>query len=159
MSTTAAGPIAHKDLYMWQPSSAEEIAECWPVLRILRPQLSTSDLLHAYVARQRPYGYQLLAAKFQNSVVGVAGWRTHENLIYGPHIYIDDLVVLERMRGRRVGASLLRWLRTQCSTLGVGVLLLDTAEHNGAAHRFYEREGMQRGSRGYLFRIADGSGE
>lgn len=154
MATSTRDTSAEVGLVFRQADSREELAECWPVLRELRPQLETLEVLLDYVARQIPCGYRILAARLNGEVVGVAGWRVQENLIFGRHVYVDDLIVSERLRGRTVGAGLLTWLRAQCGELGVGVLVLDTAETNHAAHRFYEREGLQHGARGYRIRIA-----
>lgn len=133
--------------------NADDIAACWPVLRLLRPQLDTVDALLAYVEREGPNGYRLLVALVAGEVAGVAGWRIQENLIYGRHVYVDDLIVWTRMRGRRIGADLLAFLRSTCGSLGIERLTLDAAESNLEAHRFYEKEGMAHGARKYVISV------
>jgi hypothetical protein len=55
--------------------------------------------LIAYVGRQRPFGYRLLAAWKETVPVALAGYRRQENLVHGPHPFVDDLVAAEGERG------------------------------------------------------------
>ena len=66
---------------------------CFPVMRQLRLDLSEDEFLQR-VARQRPQGYQLLAASVDGEVVAVAGFRVLDNLAWGRFLYVDDLVTV-----------------------------------------------------------------
>jgi GNAT superfamily N-acetyltransferase len=50
----------------------------------------------------------------------------------------------ERVRSRGYGRQLLDWLKTTARSNGCGELHLDWRLHREAAHRFYEREGIEK---------------
>jgi len=103
------------------------------------------------VSRQTRDGYRLLAAWHTGRVVGLAGYRTQENLIYGRFVYVDDLVVVADARRGRIGERLLDGVREECRRHGVPTLVLDTAIDNSLGQRFYFRYGML--ARGLRFSI------
>ena len=70
-----------------------DLAACFPVMRELRPHLADAAQFIERVERQSQAGYRLLAAWNGDHVVGVAGYRPAENLIYGRFMYVDDLAV------------------------------------------------------------------
>ena len=63
-------------------ASDAEIADCFPVMQQLRPQLTESDWV-ARVRRMEDEGYRLLAARDAGAVVGVAGFRIFECIARG----------------------------------------------------------------------------
>src|SRR5271165_4960921 len=84
-----------------------EVAACFPVMRLLRPNLTSPAELRARVRRQTQAGYRILAAWQGKEAVGLAGYRPQENLIRGPFCYVDDLVVRDDRRRSGLGARLL----------------------------------------------------
>lgn len=122
--------------------SEEEIAACFPVMVQLRPHLANAAELVARVGRQREAGYRLLAAWRDGVPVGLAGYRTEENLIRGRFLYVDDLVTTKAERSRGIGARLLDAAAEEGRKLGCPQLVLDTALDNVLGHRFYYRQGM-----------------
>lgn len=93
--------------------------------------------------RQRREGYRLLAV-WQDAVpVAVAGWRMQENLVYGRHLYVDDLVTHPDQRGKRLASRLLRALMDEGRSLGCALLVLDTGKANAIAKAFYLHEGLE----------------
>lgn len=119
-----------------------EIALCFPVMRALRPDLASAASFIAYVARQRPFGYRLLAAWRDTVPMALAGYRRQENLVHGPHLFVDDLVTAEGERGQRHGAHLLEAIAAEARALHCRKIVLGTALANSLAHRFYYRQGM-----------------
>lgn len=129
------------------------IASCQPVLRALRPQLA-EDSREAFVARLRGLergGYRLAYAADADRPVCVAGFRTGENLAWGRYLYVDDLVTDPAARSRGHGRALLAWLAERARAEGRDALHLDSGVARTDAHRFYEREGLERSA--YHFRL------
>jgi len=132
--------------------SDAEIALCFPVMHALRPGLASAADLFAYVGRQRLLGYRLLAGWNGTTPVALAGYRHQENLVHGPHLFVDDLVTTEGGRGQGHGAHLLAALVTEARALHCRKIVLGTALDNALAHRFYYRQGML--ATGLSFNIA-----
>ena len=118
------------------------VAACFPVLSQLRPSLASVPALVEQIGRQRQEGYRLLAAWRDEKVIGIAGYRLQENLIYGRFVYVDDLAVLDGERGGRVGVCLLDAVVAAATAAGCGQLILDTGLGNALAQRFYFRYGL-----------------
>ena len=72
--------------------SDQDFHAAFAVMRELRPHLVDAAAFVAQVERQAVQGYRLLAAWQGTELVGLAGYRFQENLIYGRFVYIDDLV-------------------------------------------------------------------
>jgi GNAT superfamily N-acetyltransferase len=119
-----------------------ELAACFPVMRLLRPNLTSPEELCARVHRQAAAGYRILAAWRDTVPVGLAGYRPQENLIRGPFCYVDDLVVRDDVRRSGLGARLLAAVGTEAKARGLPHLVLDTALDNFLGQRFYFRFGM-----------------
>ena len=122
--------------------SDAEIARCFPVMRILRPDLASAADFTAYVRRQAPLGYRLLVAWRDDAPVALAGYRRQENLVHGPHLFVDDLVALEGERRRGHGARLLDEIFREAKALRYRKVVLGAALDNFLGHRFYFRHGM-----------------
>ena len=120
----------------------QELCACFLVMRELRPQLEDEQDLIRRVRRMQGQEYRLLAAWQAGRVLALAGYRLQENLVYGRYLYVDDLVVTQDGRGKRLGARLLRHLRTSAREAGCKELVLDTALSNALAQRFYFRQGL-----------------
>lgn len=85
-----------------------------------------------------------------NQVIGLGAVSFKDNLWQeGEIAYVEELVVHEEHRARGVGSQLLNHLVAEAEQRGCVRLELDTAFHREAAHRFYERHGMQK--RAFLF--------
>ncbi|MBI3805255.1 MAG: GNAT family N-acetyltransferase [Nitrospirae bacterium] len=130
-------------------TSDGEIAACYPVMRELRPHVG-EDVFLARVRAQEWSGYRLAYIEKGDDPVAVAGFRFSENLAYGRFLYVDDLVTRSTDRSHGYGATLLSWLVALAEKEGCAQLHLDSGVQRKEAHRFYEREGMERSS--YHFR-------
>jgi GNAT superfamily N-acetyltransferase len=119
-----------------------DIANCFPVLKQLRPHLADEAELLARVRRQEAEGYRLLMASHGDDVVGAAGYRMGENLIRGRFVYVDDLAVLERKRRSGIGMRLLDQIERLAKETGCRWITLNTGLDNALAQRFYFRWGM-----------------
>jgi GNAT superfamily N-acetyltransferase len=59
-------------------------------------------------------------------------------------IYLKELFVAEKARGRAVGAALMGWLADHARLQGIGRIDLTTDRANAGAQAFYERLGAER---------------
>lgn len=123
-----------------------EILACFPAMRQLRPHLTSGAELLERVNRQRAQNYRILAAWRGDAAVALAGYRLQENLIYGPFLYVDDLVTLKGERRGRLGERLLEAVADEARGQGCVRLVLDTGLDNTLAHRFYYRQGLLAGA-------------
>lgn len=126
----------------------EAIRACFPVMRELRPHLDVGGFV-AQVRDMSTCGYRLAALLSGTQPVAVAGFRIAENLAWGRHLYVDDLVTAAAQRSQGHGAALLRWLREHARKHQCRQLHLDSGMQRVDAHRFYAREGMTKA--GYHF--------
>jgi GNAT superfamily N-acetyltransferase len=112
------------------------------VMKELRPHLNDRAAYAVQIARQRMQGYRLLAAWRDGAIVGLAGYRLQDNLLYGRFIYVDDLVVTASLHRSGIGERLLQTAREQAVALHCKHFVLDTGLHMALAQRFYFRQGL-----------------
>ncbi|MEN6587658.1 MAG: GNAT family N-acetyltransferase [Sulfuricella sp.] len=130
-----------------------EIADCFPVMRELRPNVEENQFL-SRIRNQMNSGYRLAFVQDADGVVAVAGFRVGENLAWGRFLYVDDLVTLSAHRSMGFGAKLLLWLTELAATEGCQQMHLDSGIQRKDAHRFYEREGMTMASFHFVENVA-----
>jgi GNAT superfamily N-acetyltransferase len=123
-------------------TDAAGLREAWPVARQLRSHL-TEDAFVARALRQFDEGFRAAALYADGVVRAYTGWRVHENLVYGKHMYVDDLVTDATVRSRGYGKALLDWLKDEARRQGCLKLQLDSGTHRKDAHAFYLREGLR----------------
>jgi GNAT superfamily N-acetyltransferase len=121
--------------------SDTQILSCFPTLSQLRPHLEQDQFLDQ-VHRQQKQGYQIVFIEVENRAVAVAGFRVSENLFAGRFMYVDDLVVDEKVRSQQHGQNLFNWLIAYAKQQGCVQLDLDSGVQRFAAHRFYLRQRM-----------------
>lgn len=121
--------------------SEPEIRACFAVMAQLRPRDAPDEFV-AQVQRQQRDGYRLAARSDGGRVVAVAGFWLGENLAWGRHLYVDDLVTDEAQRSRGHGRALLDWLVRTAAAAGCAELQLDSGVQRFGAHRFYLASGM-----------------
>ena len=124
----------------------------------LRPQRAPAESLVALADGQRAAGYRV-AGSFEpgeEDAAAVAGFRIQENLAWGRHLYVDDLVTRADRRGRGHGGALMRWLAVQACRAGCEALHLDSGvgPEREDAHRLYFNAGLRISS--YHFQRAVG---
>ena len=122
--------------------TAAGVAAAFPLMHQLRPHLKDADELVTRWQRQTGDGYRLAGLWDDGRMVALAGYRCGENLVYGPHCYVDDLVTDADARSGGYGQTLMDWLKAEARTQGCGRLVLDTPLDNVLGHRFYYRNGL-----------------
>ncbi len=118
---------------------AEWMARAAGVHRQLRPHLPADYA--AKMARVLQDARMALAVK-DDTVLGLAVYRCHENTFDGLKFYIDDLVTDEVRRSEGVGHALIAHLEQAAKNLGANGLVLDSGTQRTQAHKFYFREGF-----------------
>jgi GNAT superfamily N-acetyltransferase len=91
-------------------STIDDIASCYPVMRELRPHVGEQEFM-SRVRAQQTAGYRLACLSEEGTPMAVTGFRIGENLAWGKHLYVDDLVTLPDRRSMGYGSALLKWLR------------------------------------------------
>ena len=117
----------------------QAVRRCWPVLRELRPHLSSVDALVERHRRQAAEGYRLAYVLEDDEVAAVAGFRFMHTLAWGRTLYIDDLVARECRHGAGLGTQLLEFVQAVARDEGCDAVHLDTGFHRKRAHRAYLR--------------------
>lgn len=130
------------DFQLRHLDSDQDYLACFHVMRELRPHLIEASAFVEQVHRQAKQGYRLLAVFRDNVLQGLAGYRLQENLIYGPFMYVDDLVTTADARRHGVGKILIEALRDEARQQGCAHFVLDTGLANAFAQRFYFRQGL-----------------
>ena len=128
----------------------EEINSCYMVMSQLRPHIAQNEFL-LKVKDQVQAGYHLAYVESEGVPVACAGFRYGQNLAWGKFLYVDDLITDDRQRSKGYGKQLLDWLVDQAKASSCSQLHLDSGVQRLDAHRFYEREGVDK--TGYHFAI------
>jgi GNAT superfamily N-acetyltransferase len=123
-------------------TSEPDYQAAFPIMQELRPHLADVASFVAQLARQTQQGYHLLAAWRDSRVIGLAGYRFQENLIYGKFLYVDDLITTAHARSDGIGAALIEAVREEAKGMGCAHLVLDTGLGNALGQRFYFRQGL-----------------
>ena len=117
--------------------SEADIASACELMRLLRPHLRP-ETFAAIVALQREQGYRLYAG-YNAELVCLAGVREARTLARGDHLFVDDLVTADRVRGQGVGTAMLRWLAQLAAEKHLSRIYLDSRD---SAIGFYRKRGF-----------------
>ena len=104
----------------------------------LRDRIQQESFL-AEVRRQQQDGYELIGGFDGDRLVTLAGVRRSHTLSRGEHLFVDDLVTDESVRGRGYGKTMMDWLATRAKADRVPRIYLDSRL---SARGFYERIGF-----------------
>ena len=115
-----------------------EIIAAYPLARQLRDRIREETFL-AEVRRQESQGYRLFGGFEGGRLVALAGVRRSHTLSRGEHLFVDDLVTAEDVRGRGHGRAMLDWLGERAAAEGIPRVYLDS---RATAKGFYERAGF-----------------
>lgn len=122
--------------------SDDEIQDCFPVFKILRPHLNEDDFL-PQVRRQQTQNFHILALKHEGVIKSAAGFRFAEFLAWGKVLYIDDLITVPGEKKRGYAGALIDWLTAHAQNHQCKGVHLDTGYTRHDAQRLYLRKGFQ----------------
>ena len=91
-------------------ADAEAIRAAWPLVAQLRPHLDAAALVAQLQRQMAESSFRAHVLQDAGVPRAYAGWRVHENLVYGRHMDVDDLVTDQTVRSRGHGKALLDWL-------------------------------------------------
>ncbi|MGA2496142.1 MAG: GNAT family N-acetyltransferase [Tepidisphaeraceae bacterium] len=114
-----------------------DIASACELMRLLRPHLRP-ETFTATVALQREQGYRLYAG-YNPGLVCLAGVREARTLARGEHLFVDDLVTADGLRGQGAGTAMLRWLAQLAAGKHLPRIYLDSRD---SAIGFYRKCGF-----------------
>jgi GNAT superfamily N-acetyltransferase len=118
----------------------EEIQGAFTLMAELRARVRPDTFL-AEVRRQQVEGYRLFGLfDDEGALVALAGARRTHTLSRGEHLFVDDLVTADRVRGRGFGTALLTWLAARAAEQGLSCMYLDS---RNTAKSFYEQIGFE----------------
>jgi GNAT superfamily N-acetyltransferase len=123
-------------------TSDEHIADVFALVAQLRPRIAggTIDAFIAQFHQQQEDGYAAAVGCIDARPVVFAGYRPAHTLARGPHLFVDDLVTDESVRGQGHGRAMLRWLAGRALELGLPRVHLDSRD---TARGFYADAGFE----------------
>lgn len=130
--------------------TTQDLESFFPVIKELRPHLSFSDYLKIYDHAHRNDGYEMVALVEDQQILGVVGYRFISDFVRGLHIYIDDLVVSEKVRSQGLGLELLQYAEKVAKESNCTTLRLCAALENERGIRFYDRNNWTRRAYAYV---------
>ena len=122
--------------------SDDQIAATFDVMWQLRLHLVREEYVRQVRDLMASDGYRLAVLTDDGAVRAVAGYRYMQMLYCGRLLYLDDLVVDERVRSHGYGHQILEWLKSEARRYGCAELQLISRVVREQAHRFYFREGL-----------------
>ena len=121
--------------------SVDSARSVFPILKELRTHLDEAEYLRLLKAAQETGGYKLLAAFDQTECTGLMGYRIIHDFVHGRHLYVDDLVVREKLRSKGLGSAFLAKAKALAAAENCTGLRLCTGAENADGRRFYEKNG------------------
>jgi len=115
-----------------------DIAHAFPLMKALRDRISRATFANE-IRRQQTLGYQLFGGFEREHLVVLAGVRRSHTLSRGDHLFVDDLVSDEAVRGAGHGREIMRWLARRAAADGIPRIYLDARI---TAKGFYEKLGF-----------------
>jgi ribosomal protein S18 acetylase RimI-like enzyme len=126
----------------------EDVLLSFEIMKQLRTHLPF-ETYQQYLTQMQKEGYELWAYHHDGKILGLMSTRIYTDLVRGPHLYIDDLVVDQEQRSKGIGQKLLYYGEELTRKLGLTTLRLCTGLDNEEGKRFYNREGWT--ERAYAF--------
>ena len=115
-----------------------DIVDAYPLMKALRDRISAATFVDE-VRRQQERGYQLFGGFERGRLLVLAGIRRSHTLSRGDHLFVDDLVSDESVRGSGYGREMMRWLGRRAAADGIPRIYLDARI---TAKGFYEKIGF-----------------
>ncbi|MCX6351387.1 MAG: GNAT family N-acetyltransferase [Bacteroidetes bacterium] len=124
-----------------QATTDADIFKCYQVMKVLRPHLIEENFL-SLIKEMMTEGYELAFAEEEGKAVSAIGYRYLQYLAKGKHIYIDDLVTIEEVRGKGHASQLLDYVFAIAKEKGYKAVTLDSAHYRFVAHKLYLNKGF-----------------
>lgn len=130
------------DMKLITLDSEKDISRCYEVLLEFRTNLKKENIA-AQFAEMLAEGYELVYCldEATHEVAGFIGFRRLNMFLNGRIIYIDDLFVLPRFRGKGYASALLDHVHQLAATEKMDAVHLDSGYTRTDAHRLYLNKG------------------
>ena len=106
--------------------------------------LLTKEMITKEIEQDAHRLFSMLSRRYQRALSELFEDENTAPVISGYKGWIEDVVVDEFARGKKIGTQLIQTLISKGRELGLGEILLFTAPTNEAAIRLYENEGFKR---------------
>jgi GNAT superfamily N-acetyltransferase len=117
----------------------DEITVAFPLMAQLRDRIRPETFL-ADVRAAQSEGYELIGGFDDGArLVVLAGLRCTRTLSRGRHVFVDDLVTDQSVRGKGCGRQMLQWIAQFALDRGMSHIHLDSRD---TATGFYEQLGF-----------------
>lgn len=124
--------------------TSEDLKTFFPILKELRPHLEFDEYVNIYQEAHKSDQYEMVALLEEDKIMALMGYRILYDFVRGRHLYIDDLVSVEKSKGH--GAKLLEFAEEKARELNcTGGLRLCAVLENAGGIKFYERNGWKAG--------------
>jgi ribosomal protein S18 acetylase RimI-like enzyme len=127
--------------------ATEMTEELYQACQRLVPQLTSNNLpptrqeLAFMLSTGSSFLYLARHGEFGDEIIGLATLIIYQ-VPTGIRAYIEDMVVDERARGRRIGEALMRACLAQAEAGGASQVMLTSNPGRAAANRLYQRMGF-----------------
>jgi len=131
--------MANASLEVVELVSRESIATSFELMKQLRDRIAKEHYVDE-VEHQRSQGYRLFAGSAGGRLVTLAGVRHTHTLSRGEHVFVDDLIVADGLRGTGIGRAMLEWLAQWTQNLPCPLIYFDSRD---TAKGFYAQLGFK----------------
>jgi ribosomal protein S18 acetylase RimI-like enzyme len=143
------------DKRIFTVSGEVELQRCYPLMKELRPHLNLEEFLSIYRDAHVSDGYEIVAVENENQILALMGYRFLTDYVRGRHLYIDDLVITQKIRSQGLGAELLKLAESIAKKNDCASLRLCTGIENERGVKFYERNGWRKRSFAFVKKWED----
>ncbi len=140
----------HTSISILEISSREEYEGVFPILKELKSTPPIEEVVRLCHEATKRDQFQLVAAYLDKKCIGVMGYRILFDLTHGKHLYVDDLVITEAMRSKRIGEIMVSYAEKKAKEHDCVALRLCTGLENHGSQKFYSRLGWMK--RSYAFK-------
>ena len=133
--------------------SEEEWSQSADVITVLRPNLDKNQFV-ADRHRLTAEGYRLVAVKVDGAIVAIASYVITPHPVYHRELQIHDMATSEAFQSKGFGSMLLAELERIANESKCGRCYVNSRTDRAAAHAFYQRNGYESYSTGFVKRVA-----
>ncbi len=103
-----------------------------------RNNIPEEELRNRFLSLTEYHGYQTIHLEIENEPVAFAGYRITETLLFGKHLFIDDLFTVEHKRNEGLAQHILKIIKAYAESVDCLSIQLDSGLSRKNTHLFYE---------------------
>jgi GNAT superfamily N-acetyltransferase len=132
--------------------SDKEWSQAADVLTALRPNLDRNQFV-ADRHRLTAEGYRLIAVKMDGAIVAIVSYVITPHPVYYRELQIHDMATSRPYQSKGFGSMLLAELEKIAKDSNCGRCYVNSRADRTAAHRFYEKNGYESYSTGFVKKV------